>query len=357
MDIFLLFVLYLLSHSVIIAYAQINPALSSLHFEGGSISADGASRICSVLPALSTAESSIRAVPRIRKLDFSHNDIGDAGAEPCAELIRASTWMQELRLANCELSHQGVASLISALRDSSCIEILDLGQNSDIGLDGHVAIGAFLACDSSLQTLHLDYTGICIDGFKAVCDGLKVNRSLQEIVLEPMEPDGAVNLLADALRENSSLRRLHLSYSSIDEHSIEVLSAALRVNSGLELLDLDFNRIGDRGAISLGEALRVNTGLRTLILSECGIDDTGAVALGMALSRNSSLTCLKLNNNSIGDAGALSLGEALRANSAMITLDLECNQIGPLGAEFIRKAQLANSRLEPISLKFNRCDK
>ena len=335
---------------------QINPAVSSLNFGDvldGEISADGASQICAALRAVSKAES-LQARPRIRKVDLSGNRIGNAGAEACAELIRVSIWLQELRLSHCALSCQVVPSLISALRGSTCIKLIDLSGNIGIGSDGHMAIGAFLHFESSLEALHMGFDDFDDGGFKALAEGLKVNRSLQELHLQSIGLNGAISLVFDALRENSSLRLLNLSYCDIDEH-VEALSAVLRVNSGLEYLDLSNSDIGGRGAAFLGEALHINTTLRTLDLASNDIGDEGALALGIALGRNSSLTCIKLDCNSISDVGAVALGEALCASPAMTVLDLGFNKIGSLGAECIRRAQSENSRLDPVRLDGNPC--
>jgi Ran GTPase-activating protein (RanGAP) involved in mRNA processing and transport len=324
-----------------------------LSFEDGAMTSGGASKIFAALLALSTAES-LTAGPRIRKLNFSDHDLGSApGIESCSELVCTSTWLQELRLNDCELSSRGVVPLIYALRDSSSIASLDLSENFGIDLDGFMAIGTFLQSESSLKSLNLGYNHIDIHGVKAIADGLKVNKCLQELYLDYTQPNGAFDLIADALRVNSSLCRLHLTNSKID--SVEQLSFALRMNVGLEYIDLDYCGLDDRSAASLGEALRVNTGLRTLNISRNKIGDAGAVALGLALGQNSTLTCLQLHHNSISDAGAVALGAAVCTNSAMVSLGIEHNQIKLLGAEYIRKAQSQNPRLEPINLEGNPC--
>ena len=340
---------------VITLRTQINPSVNRLEFRCGSTSEGGVSQICATLLALSTADS-LQSGPRIMKLNFNGNTLDNAGAESCAELIRVSTWLQELRLANCGLSPQAVTYLVYALRESSSMHLLDLIGNRTIGLDGCIAIGALLSVKSSLKILDLGYIVIDGDGFKAITDGLKVNTSLQQLHLVSIGPNCAVKFLADALRENSSLCCLNLSRSGISDDSAKLLSAALCENSGLERLDLGFNRIGDRGAASFCAALRVNTRLQALDFSSNMIGDPGAALLGIALSHNSSLTCIHLGKNRIGDGGAAALAEALCKNPAMTTLGIENNKIGQFGADRIRKAQLENSRLEPISLTGNPCD-
>lgn len=336
---------------------QVNPTLTSLKFGRESISAGGASQICAALRALSTAEC-LHSVQHITRLVFSDNYIGDAGLESCSELIRVSKWLQELHFANCHLSSRNVVSLLSALRTSTSIEHLNLVFNHGMGLDGFRAIGAFLSVDSSLKILDLGGNDICGHGFQAIAEGLKINRSLQELHFKGTEmiDIAAAGLFADALRLNSSLRRLNLSVAELDSDSAELLSAALCVNSGLEHLDLSNNEIGDRGAASFRAALSVNTGLRILDLSRNCIRDPGIVALGFGLVKNSSLTCLQLNNNRISDDGAVALGEALRENSTMTSLNVETNVIGPHGAKYLREALCKNNYLGHVSFDGNPSD-
>ena len=162
---------------------------------------------------------------------------------------------------------------------------------------------------------------------------LKVNTSLTSLFLSfnSIGDEGA-NSLSEALRVNTSLTSLKLSNNSIGDEGAKSLSEALRLNTSLSSLDLCHNSIGDEGANSLSEALRVNTSLTFLELSANSIGDEGATSLSEALRVNTSLTSWPLGFNSIGDEGANSLAEALRVNTSITSLKLFKNSIGDEGA-------------------------
>ncbi len=140
--------------SVIHAYLQINPALSSLDFRRGRISAFGVSHLCAALCALSTSKFP-QAVPHVRELNLGGNDIGDSGVESVCDLMRVSEWLQDLKLHECKISTQGAVSLGLALRASTSLQSLDLFYNTDIGLDGFISICAGLRVKSCIYILFI----------------------------------------------------------------------------------------------------------------------------------------------------------------------------------------------------------
>ena len=85
--------------------------------------------------------------------------------------------------------------------------------------------------------------------------------------------------------------------------------------------------ISDEGAIALAEALKENETLRKLGLRDNKISDEGARALTEALKENKSLEELRLNYNKISDEGAIALAEALKENKTLRKLDLRENDI------------------------------
>ena len=77
-----------------------------------------------------------------------------------------------------------------------------------------------------------------------------------------------------------------------------LLAQALRVNTSLSSLELRFDFIGDEGANSLAQALRVNTSLSSLHLSGGFIGNKGANSLAEAVRVKNSLFSLDLGRNS-----------------------------------------------------------
>lgn len=75
------------------------------------------------------------------------------------------------------------------------------------------------------------------------------------------------------LKENDpTLIILSFEYDRMGYDEAQVLAEALKVNTSLEELDFNHSKIGNKGARALAEALKVNTGLKVLQLWSIEID-------------------------------------------------------------------------------------
>jgi len=75
----------------------------------------------------------------------------------------------------------------------------------------------------------------------------------------------------------------------MDSDILKLLCEALKKNTHLQALNLSFNSIGDAGAIALAEALKVNKTLKVLNISYCDIKDEGMTALKKVLRARETL--------------------------------------------------------------------
>ena len=208
-----------------------------------------------------------------------------------------------------------------------------------------------LRVNSTLSSLHLV---IGAEGATSLAQALGENASLSSLHLSGNSIGGeGANSLAEALRVNTTLSSLDLTHSSIGDEGANSLAQALRVNTSLSSLDLRSNSIGAKGANTLAEALRVNSSLSSLNLFENSIGARGANSLAEALGVNSSLSSLNLSQNSIGARGANSLAEALGVNSSLSSLNLSQNSIGARGANSLAEALGVNSSLSSLNLSQN----
>jgi len=73
-----------------------------------------------------------------------------------------------------------------------------------------------------------------------------------------------VKMIADALKDNHTLKTLNLIGSNICDDGAKIIADAIKVNQSLEKLNLSSNKIGDDGAKVLVDALRVNHSLKRL---------------------------------------------------------------------------------------------
>eukprot|EP00978_Attheya_sp_CCMP212_P023377 scaffold71520_cov50-Attheya_sp.AAC.6 len=133
-------------------------------------------------------------------------------------------------------------------------------------------------------------------------------------------------------------------------HYLPALQRALRTNTTVVTLDLTYSGVNDELAISLATTLHTNSTIQELYLGQNSIRCPGATALALYLSQNSTLKRLVLPNNKIGDMGAVAMATAVRTNSSLERIDLGYNNIGGEGGIALAKALQTNSTLLNIAI-------
>ena len=109
-----------------------------------------------------------------------------------------------------------------------------------------------------------------------------------------------------------------VSITGVTDNDCQKIAKAMKDNNTIKIMHLDGGKIGDHGAVSLAEALKGNSSLNSLNLDNNRIGDYGATRLRESLNGNTTLTCLNLENNnhmqqpysweSIKNTGAMGYG-------------------------------------------------
>src|SRR3989338_8950165 len=140
----------------------------------------------------------------------------------------------------------------------------------------------------------LSRNDITSSGMDIRSESLRVNSTLQTLIINHNDIEGPLVLLEEALKANRSLRTLDLSRNLIADDGITSLSRGLRENSALLHLNLSKNPIGAVGAQSIANVLIFTSSLQVLAIT-CE-EDEGVRCIATALAVNSSLTSLKLQH-------------------------------------------------------------
>lgn len=130
-------------------------------------------------------------------------------------------------------------------------------------------------------------------------------------------------------------KSLILNYGQVTDYGLEIIAEALKFNTSVHKLDLNTNKITDIGMFALSSALRLNRSLDTLKLSFNKIKDKGCDYLYEGLKENKTLKILFLDNNQITAEGVQHLSKLLVVNHSLTHLYLEGNQIDDAGCEFV----------------------
>ena len=130
--------------------------------------------------------------------------------------------------------------------------------------------------------------------------------------------------IAEAIKCNTSLRKLSISDSTISEDNMEsVISNCLKHNNTLQELIMVNIGMTDKGASLIAEGILFNTTLLILDISKNKLTDLGIFAISDSLKHTKSLQELKmLQNHKITIAGIKYLAECIKTNTTLVKVEM-----------------------------------
>ena len=376
---------------------------------------------CSQLEELIVSQNNLHRVSRsfchfaqsLRKLDISHNNIGDDGAKGIAEGLHHCTQLEELIVSHNSFRENGACSLASSIcHYTQCLRKLDISYNS-IGNVGANAIADALSSCSHLEELivsHNEYreNGTCsisrslcyyahclrkLDisfnyigsgGAKAIAESLNNCTHLEELIIghNHLWEDGAYALastfshyaqcictlditnnrikikgckeLAKVLQHCVNLRILYMSYNSIGSDGALVFAEALKHCRNLLKLDISLNDLGNEGTNAIAGALKHCTLLEEVNVNRNDIGADGACSLASSFSYYAQcLRKLYVSNNHIGSEGCIAIAESFQHCVNFEELDLSCNDLKDTDAIVLAGALRHCIRLRKLDISYN----
>lgn len=246
------------------------------------------------------------------------------------------------------LKHRGVGAIggraiFECLRHNQHIQSLDLednqlGLNVDADAGGLDPLCAAIRENSVLTNLDLSYNNLAARGCAAVAEAFEQNASINELSLRGNNVgDVGAHALAAAIGKSGKVSRLDVSDNGISEGGGEALGALISGSGPLKQADFSWNALRLVGSLKIAEGLKTSSLVR-LNMAWNGIGEKGAAAMGGALKDNASLQFLDISSNRIGGQGASSIAEGLKANETLRSLQLNGNPIGDQGVMLIIEA-------------------
>ncbi|GAA5984226.1 hypothetical protein JCM5350_002871 [Sporobolomyces pararoseus] len=150
---------------------------------------------------------------------------------------------------------------------------------------------------------------------------------------------GGVSYISQVLKRNRTLKVLNLSENKIDMLGLVSIAEALRYNTSLETLDLSYNPCcgpSVEGMLSLRASMMVTPALKRLFLNSTDLTSEGAIAFAEFLPEARSLLHLDLTSNQIDISGVLALAVSVKLNTTIRCLDIEIPANSP---DFSRLSQ------------------
>eukprot|EP01006_Ploeotia_vitrea_P044687 TRINITY_DN66852_c2_g5_i1.p1 TRINITY_DN66852_c2_g5~~TRINITY_DN66852_c2_g5_i1.p1 ORF type:complete len:1093 (+),score=518.79 TRINITY_DN66852_c2_g5_i1:455-3280(+) len=254
-------------------------------------------------------------------IDLSSNKLNGFDMEHLCEALLQhggeECVLRKLYMPDNHIGSFGAACLGELLRTNRSIEEVDVSRNH-IGVSGFALLSHYLGLNKSVQRLRVD--GNLFGGTPQMSEMLE--RKDQEAYLSDKEQEQMANKLRERVlaaqmgvkyvstrfRKNTTLQVLWMCSSDMKAPFAEELCMSLRDNATLRELHLGHNRIGDTGAAgvdALCGLLRRNETLKVIDLVNNRLSDAAGVALCKALAANKTLQEVTLDDNALGaDTGA-----------------------------------------------------
>ena len=175
------------------------------------------------------------------------------------------------------------------------------------------------SCENLIE-LSMDGNQCCSKGMKALTELLPTSNLLVlDLSSQKLDPNEHVDLVdfSKALPK-SKLRCLQMSDNSFDENSLQSFARGLSKNSSLHSLQMAWCSLPSLFMRELGKALCSNSTLSRLILYESGIDDKGIVQFSLLLHDMKGLKKLDIGGKqAIGSLGIEGLCRGIQRNTVL----------------------------------------
>lgn len=331
------------------------------------------------------------AVPMLRSLDVSGNDLGPKAARALADALcdRAPTGgcaLERLDVSGNHIGSEGARALADALVRSGCprLKSLDVSRNL-IGAAGVAAVAELLVAQATRRgagaaaavsggTLHRfgesRDAGAGLRGFRA--------HALRELSLRHNGcGDAGAKAVAAAMRKSAELSAgrgtntfsemfTSTSSGSKERARFDDVSNASQIRSltddsesdstgpvahSLDALRLGFNGIGPTGASALADAVAAVRDAAARAVFENVFENDRVASSSSPAAKSVVLGELDLACNAVGPEGARALGGAL--DDGVARLDLGNNAILCAGAKELARALVTNATTTDVCLAGN----
>nr|VDZ49639.1 paraflagellar_rod_component_putative/GeneDB:LmjF.36.4230 [Leishmania donovani] len=280
----------------------------------------------------------------------------------------------------CELNQENPAikrAVVALRNNSSDAQEVNLQWDAPLPMCMNYLVD-YIAASSVIQHLNISNSLIDDAGLELLAEALQKNTSLKVIELANcrITATGIQKLFAVLQKGICLVQEVNIANNNLDEGSVQYITAALRANPRLKTLNINVNpaispasmqeiaglTMVNRAPPQIRSVLPLieNNSKDVVVLDFSGkgvtLDDDSVWLLAQALRLNSTVRQLNLSHNSFGDTGASYLADYLADNRTMLELNLSSCTIGNRGAQNLCKALATNQALQSLDLSNNMMD-
>jgi len=273
------------------------------------------------------------------ELNLAHRALGDDYIIYLSAVVDDLPSLTKLNLRDNRLTDRGMGVFIHALAGQQRIVDVDISENKIDSASADALTHYLMNPQCKLTKLCMSNADLDDDEIAIFMNALETNKSIVEMdvshnLLGGRGEKNAKNLnvnsqnltggasVAAALKNNTTLLNLNLSWNKLGLASSKHLGLALAANESLTTMNLAYNTIRDEGAEIIGSSLALNKSLKTLNLSSNGIGPQGTIVIATGLRRCKGLERLDISGNPIGRQGVQSILQTLNYHSVRRTFNL-----------------------------------
>ncbi|XP_068109376.1 NACHT, LRR and PYD domains-containing protein 3-like isoform X3 [Hyperolius riggenbachi] len=290
----------------------------------------------------------VPALKTIRNLSLGNNNLPSSSCPHLASGVRNNQTLRILDLSDNRLGGDEFSVLMAALPTSRIEELLLHINGLPSSSCPHLASG--IRNNKTLRMLELSYNKLGGPELSVLMEALPTSQ-IEELHLKYNDlPPSCCPHLASGIRNNPTLRWLDLSYNRLGGPEFGVLMAAL-TTSRIEELLLENNDLPPSCCPHLASGIRNNQTLRKLHLSynSLGGDEFSALMAALPTSRIEELLLQSIN---VSSSCCPHLASGIRNNQTLRWLDLSYNRLwGPEFGDLM--AVLPTSQIKELVLQGN----
>lgn len=280
------------------------------------------------------------------------------------ELHPDNSGMKQMKQVNVPEQY-AIAGLENRMRlvEEQLIEVPQAAMSDD-QLQHFLCLWKFLSLQVVDEDLVLADLTLNLDLLQLLAEALQRQSSIRMLDLShnPIPPEGA-KALENALQQTNlqrlyarrcqlgsglqtaSCQEIYLDGNGLSNEGVVAL-AKLHIKSNIQVLDLSHNAIHANGAKALAEMMSKNERLKKAIFRGCQLEDSGALEIAVGLE-NTACQEIDLDGNAITDEGAKAVASGLKMNTGLLKLILDWNKIADGGAKALAAARV-NKTLEEL---------
>ena len=169
-------------------------------------------------------------------LRFIERSIGNCGGmtvDAIMDVIDSNEYLRRLHLENYRIGRGDIGRIYAVVRNRSIVH-LNLQSCFEIGLGDEMMTSLLTVTDLKLKTLNMSNNGITSSAIKLLSDFLASNPLLEDLDLSYNSlNDNDAMLIANALRSNTSLRKIYLFDNIFTEVGNKAFDLVLNNDSSL----------------------------------------------------------------------------------------------------------------------------